>query len=1497
MQPSDREPAPFRDARTGGEDINTIGARLGVDRLRLRATMPLLLLPVRIETRFSDENATPELWVRIYPDQIAIDTHEGELTDVEKAAGQTYWDALWRAGNPPENIEDVKGPWRALAAAYGPQRAAWIALQMTPANVDQQPKSKTVAGAEPTILLAPPNPQLRASSWQKAPQASALPDRWTVVTYFNGVATPHLNGPISQLLAVGLTPGTTSFPDGLPVDEGMRWLVDFQAALDAGMAVRIPLTSEQRRTGFERIVVYGVRPPQHAVTSSTEAFVSLLAAHHYTDGLSLLPQGSPTNNTPDASSAFQSTDPNYDVSFTVERHGPLTQNLQADGAIAAELLSVPLSTFDHVRYSDRTDMLNARHMITALWPATLGYFLRLMMADSFTPSQLDEARHYTIEYVRPRGPLPALRVGTTPYGILPVTSLRQWQPLDQDSFEQGLVDFLRKAWPTWLASSGSAPHVGGTNDPDKDLAGILGMDASSMKFRGRYVLGDEFMWNLLNWIMVPSEGLMPWWNEHWIRGRVLLDTFGYTTLDPKVIHTSLQPASFPVPYPTVQDGPLSETEPLKADATVGAIKINYITWLRSASIVDIRNENYPGPKPTSILYRILRQSMLLEYVSLAREAQILNRTIMASLALEPELVNVAARQHTVTPWEILNNRVSSRSDLTWARYLETLEPQPQSQFARLGELRQSLDYLANLPTAELDRLLTETLDIASHRLDAWITALATKLLQKHSSDQASTLQLGSFGWLENLRPAQPPPLVEGIEREAVALLDQRRAHSIGQSRPLSQARQPREDNGGFIHAPSLSQAAVGAVLRNGYMTHHASSQEGAMAVDLSSERVRKALDVLDGVRQGQALGALLGFRFEMDMHQLQLDKYIQPFRNRYPLVANKLLPSSQPAEAVADSNVVDGLALQTAWVAGQLPQGANWSNGLPPAGSDQDAVILLLRNLEDIVDALSDVSLAESVFQVMRGNFGRAGGMLDAVSKGLHAPEPQVVDTPRGGLDLTHRVMKLFAGPPQMASAWNSINPHVRAQVEPWLDAWLATLLPDPTNVDCQVTYKDVSNRVVTKLVRLLDLDIGPLDLLSLVNAADIAQQSELETRILFKANVPTAASEIKIVYHPDPPISEQSITFPDLLFAVRALNNLLGNTHPLLPQDLIEPERTAEHNGGIVDLTDLNARAATARQELSDVVTALANALTGLPSTVDAVRTSLLNASYFGVQGTIPQTEAAALSGQASSVLNILQKRLTTANTITLPAKNLDDPIAVIQSVFGPSFVVLPRFTPPEVANLRQAFAQSSALLAGDILAPARWLQQLTHIRPAISCLDEVYTVAQIIAEANPLTLTIGQIPYTPNDRWLALKLDGSSPAKGRVALEAIISGNYTGSTSWCGLLLDEWVERIPNVQESAGLAFHYEEPKSQAPQAMLLAVCPSERAYWDDALIQSILEETMDLFKIRSVDLDSLQEVGQILPALYFALNLKQETVSTLFTAIAHSEVLRNAISNNME
>ena len=79
--------------------IRGLYAGMGPQQLvgQLTDHIPFALLPVRLETRFNPNPKTPELWIRVYPDDIALYTHEQTLTDAEVTAGETYWTSLYTA--------------------------------------------------------------------------------------------------------------------------------------------------------------------------------------------------------------------------------------------------------------------------------------------------------------------------------------------------------------------------------------------------------------------------------------------------------------------------------------------------------------------------------------------------------------------------------------------------------------------------------------------------------------------------------------------------------------------------------------------------------------------------------------------------------------------------------------------------------------------------------------------------------------------------------------------------------------------------------------------------------------------------------------------------------------------------------------------------------------------------------------------------------------------------------------------------------------------------------------------------------------------------------------------------------------------------------------------------------------------------------------------------------------------------------------------------------
>src|SRR5207244_3456769 len=105
------------------------------DFARLDAALPLVLLPVRIETRFGlGLEGAPALLIRVYPDDIAATAHDPELTLAERDLGRAYWRAVWPGDAAAADA------WRALLAASPAPRAAFIVRATTPTNVAVEPR-------------------------------------------------------------------------------------------------------------------------------------------------------------------------------------------------------------------------------------------------------------------------------------------------------------------------------------------------------------------------------------------------------------------------------------------------------------------------------------------------------------------------------------------------------------------------------------------------------------------------------------------------------------------------------------------------------------------------------------------------------------------------------------------------------------------------------------------------------------------------------------------------------------------------------------------------------------------------------------------------------------------------------------------------------------------------------------------------------------------------------------------------------------------------------------------------------------------------------------------------------------------------------------------------------------------------------------------------------------------------------------------------------------
>jgi hypothetical protein len=139
-------------------------------------------------------------------------------------------------------------------------------------------------------------------------------------------------------------------------------------------------------------------------------------------------------------------------------------------------------------------------------------------------------------------------------------------------------------------------------------------------------------------------------------------------------------------------------------------------------------------------------------------------------------------------------------------------------------------------------------------------------------------------------------------------------------------------------------------------------------------------------------------------------------------------------------------------------------------------------------------------------------------------------------------------------------------------------------------------------------------------------------------------------------------------------------------------------------------------------------------------------------------------------------------------------------------------------------------------------------------------------------------QIPVVPGEGWIGSAWGSARPNGPRVQVTLTGGPIADPTSSLAGLLIDEWTETVANGVPATGLAYHYQSPLSEPPQAVLLAV-PADLslAVWTTDTLERALSETLALAKIRCVDQDALAKTGQLLPAFYLANNVSGDTVST--------------------
>jgi hypothetical protein len=899
-------------------------------------------------------------------------------------------------------------------------------------------------------------------------------------------------------------------------------------------------------------------------------------------------------------------------------------------------------------HANGRDQAEAKAMNTALWPATLGYFMEELTGDMFTDADRDFVKDYFANWVSGRGPIPALRIGTQPYGILPIAPFRKLQfsrdpkaggglthvgGISTDSIQrQRLHGFLGKLEAYWDTMSGTVSHVGKDGNPQQVLMDVLGLHHGSVEYHQRY---SETMMQLYNTLKLQGSELLAGFLVSLIATATkkmgtelgipedqlamkILEIFHKTTQDKLV-------------GDVVDSQELSEENPVEEYAT----GMNYLDWLATSSLDTIRKMNFgAGVKsPTALLFLFLRHAMMLSH----HETSV--KILAKADLIDPKKVKIPVDFIHIEQGKSLEKTVSGASkfeplyakapaftnhaDKSIAEYLAVPGViKNLAEAAELNKLRDAVEFLADTPTARLERLFAEHVDTVSYRLDAWKTAMvAEHIARKRGKQHTQGIQVGSYAFLENVKP-------ENKNLSPVRLTDPSLLKDFGQMGRIVKD----SENGGYIHAPSLNHATTSAILKNAYEENASSGSNNIMAVNISSERVRNALTVLEGIRNGQSLGALLGYRFERGLHDAhnlaEVDKFIYPLRKKFSQVTDKLsttlTDASVPVRLLGARNVLDGVRFaehirtHSATYPFGLPTGTG-TNDLPSANpAETKAINAEVNKMLDLNDAVADLVMAENIYQVVRGNFEKAAAISQAFSEGKYPHEPEVVQTPRTGTGLTHRAA-LHLDPNAASPNANPLTP--RATAEPALHAWICNILPSPDDIVAQVSYTHPALAVAqTTTVSLTQIGLQPLDLFYTFNLEMDQAMASLDDRILqfvrYDASLdPHPGLKIEIQY--TTPVAGKA-SFFEVASLVRSLRDLVLHARPLGAEDLALTQ-TATSADINYDLNEFGQRVKDAIAAL-DLLRAQLEVLETDASDIDAfvaaVSTVLLKVSEYGVPG-----------------------------------------------------------------------------------------------------------------------------------------------------------------------------------------------------------------------------------------------------------------------------------------
>ena len=801
----------------------------------------------------------------------------------------------------------------------------------------------------------------------------------------------------------------------------------------------------------------------------------------------------------------------------------------------------------------------------------------------------------------------------------------------------------------------------------------------------------------------------------------------------------------------------------------------------------------------------------------------------------------------------------------------------------------------------------EFFDIFNYRLDAWLMGILNNKLRMRIKRGSHRLALGCFGWLFNLREEDD--------------------YKIGCTNE-------------YILAPSINHAVTGAILRSSYNNSlkNGEAHNYDMGVNLSSERVRTAIRIIEGIQNGLSLGSILGADMERLIHEawkttpgkLELDSCIYPLRQRYPLTVNDEDNASvQTDGSPANITVLNGARLLDEYatykekgkdaVAGWLKgDKMRLFNGDTQQKDKIEALITIIDKIDDEKDALTDVVLSESVYKLTQGNTEASMAISRALKELQNIPMPEVAEIPITSAQIDGYMLAMLP-----VDAVCNQPDNLLACIEPKVEAWLRQMMHDPGQI-----YMALDNPVGNPL-SLGDLGISAAEMVYL--SSDKASFTHfVEVLSWMKTGVYNRYDSESVFSTTNNDIH----AFSECSMAIDELRKLLAAAHPLTNDDLVKttglPSEAVysdmsnefHHVVGYITRLLVNIKQLQERQLViqnpedadyemkalpDDMVSEAVRVLIdcyriGNTIALDCVTPSIFVGNRNAIDGVVEWKNMVkdqhTLFQSLQMVYENLQAKLEQAGKMVAddPEHKYTTYMEALKSLLVTGYLVVPSFVPDAnipIQDLAQQpvkemrsepipggyrkietfyFGNVNEIdieeMIGDLALVEQPMMNLHQVRLYQKC--DGIDVAPIYPMQLPIRNRYG-IMY----QWLGAAVTNEDDVMDAFTYmvmnpEHFISASEQQEPQLAGIVIDHWVERIPYRDQTAAVAFGYDQPDAEAPQTLLLAMATKDNhKHWNEKMLVNSLKSAIHMVKCRTVSPDLICKdgwTGGLLPLLEY-------------------------------